>query len=185
MSDSSFQQLLLEQLSVLAGPLRAIAKSEYLLRNMARSIGWDLDQITGLPIVAVQTHLNQLETNFEILSGFLETPPQTLSDLGQALDAVDQCFHIVRDLSSILAEGTRPSQFEEFGRDLISATTIAHLQATAPLGVRLAVLFTLIEPGNSDRLGACLRLSRKSGQISSHATKTSAWTYRRSDQVTR
>ena len=152
MSDSNAQQSLLEQLSVLAGPLRVIAQSEYLLRNMARSIGWDLDQITGLPIVALQTRLNQLETNFEILSRFIETPPQSLSDLGQALDAVDQCFQIVRELSSILAEGARPSQFEEFGRDLISATTIAHLQATSPLLYDLAVLFTLIEPGNNELL---------------------------------
>src|SRR5215510_1655580 len=143
---------MLEQLSVLAGPLRAVAQSEYLLRNMARSIGWDLDQITGLPIVALQTRLNQLESNFEILSRFIETPPQSLSDLGQALDAVDQCFQIVRELSSILAEGARPSQFDEFGRDLISATTIAHLQATSPLLYDLAVLFTLIEPGNSELL---------------------------------
>jgi hypothetical protein len=152
MSEDNAQQSLLEQLSVLVGPLRVVAQSEYLLRNMARSIGWDLDQITGLPIVALQTRLNQLENNFEILSAFLETPPQTLSELGQALDAVDQCFQTVRELSSILAEGTRPSQFEEFGRDLITATTIAHLQGTAPLVYDLAVLFTLIEPGNNDSL---------------------------------
>src|SRR4030095_16749259 len=152
MSEDNAQQSLLEQLSVLVGPLRVVAQSEYLLRNMARSIGWDLDQITGLPIVALQTRLNQLESNFEILSRLIETPPQSLPDLGQALDAVDQCFQIVRELSSILAEGTRPSQFEEFGRDLISATTIAHLQATSPILSDLAVLFTLIEPGNSELL---------------------------------
>ena len=152
MNDNNAQQALVERLSALAGPLRAVAQSEYLLRNMARSVGWDLDQITGLPIGDLQARLNQFVIDFETLSAFLESPPQTLSDLSKALDAVDRSFRTIREIPSILSEGAQPSQFKEFGRDLISALTIAHLQATAPLLYDLAVLFTLIEPGNNQSL---------------------------------
>ncbi|HET9533257.1 MAG TPA: DUF6603 domain-containing protein [Blastocatellia bacterium] len=153
MNDNA-QQALLEQLSVLAGPLRAVAQSEYLLRNLARSVGWDLDQITGLRIGDLQARLNQFVSSFETLGAFLESPPETLSELSKALDAVDQSFRSVREISTILAEGAQPSEFKEFGRDLISALTIAHLQGTAPLLYDLAVLFTLIEPGNNQSLSA-------------------------------
>jgi hypothetical protein len=58
------QQGLLEHLGVMAGPLRAVAESEYMLRNLARSVGWDLDEITGLPIGELQARLNEFVNNF-------------------------------------------------------------------------------------------------------------------------
>jgi hypothetical protein len=146
------QQGLLERLSVLVGPLRAIAKSEYLLRNFARSIGWDLDQITGLPIGQLQARINQIVADFETLSEFADSPPETLSELGEALDAAGDAFGAIRDISSILAAGSQPPQFKEFGRDVVSALTIAHLQGTSPLLYDLLVLLTLIEPGSSQTL---------------------------------
>ena len=82
MSDSSFQQSLLEQLSVLAGPLRAIAKSEY-LRNMARSIVGSI----RLPVChrccgkRSQSTRKQLRDPEQVH----RNPPQSLSDLGRHL----------------------------------------------------------------------------------------------------
>ena len=146
------QQGLLEHLSVLMGPLRAVAESEFLLRNFARSIGWDLDQITGLPISELRTRLNEFISSFETLSSRIQSPPQTLSELSAALDAADEAFSSIQEISSILAEGAQPSQFKEFGRDLISAMTIAHLHGVSPLLFHLAVLLTIIEPASNDSL---------------------------------
>lgn len=151
MNDNA-QQGLLEHLALLVGPLRTVAQSEYLLRNLARSIGWDLDQITGLPISELQARLNEFANIFETLNGFVQTPPRTLAELGAALDAADQAFTTIRDISSILGEGAQPSQFKQFGRDLISALTIAHIQGTTPLLYDLAVLFTIIDPGTAQPL---------------------------------
>ena len=116
------------------------------------SVGWDLDEITGLPIGDLQARLNQFVNNFETLSAFLETPPQTLSELRTALDAVDQVFRTIRNISSILDEGAQPSQFKEFGRDLISALTIAHLQATSPLLYRPRCAVHAHRTGNNQSL---------------------------------
>lgn len=151
MTDNA-QRGLLEHISFLVGPLRAVAHSEYVLRNMARSVGWDLDQITGLPIGELQSRFSQMADSFERVSAFLGSPPQTLSELSTALDAAEQAFSAIRDISTILAEGAQPSQFKEFGRDLISALTIAHLQGTTPLLYHLAVLLTLIEPADRQQL---------------------------------
>jgi hypothetical protein len=146
------QQGLFQQLSVLVGPLRAAAQSEYVLRSMALSVGWDLDEITGLPVGDLQARLNELINGVETLSAFLEKPPQTLSELRASLDAAKQVFGAIRNISSILDEGAQPSQFKEFGRDLISAMTVAHLQGASPLLYHLAVLFTVIEPANNQSL---------------------------------
>jgi hypothetical protein len=151
MNDNA-QQGLLEHLSVLVGPLRTVAQSEYLLRNLARSIGWDLDQITGLPIGELQARLNEFINNFETLSEFVQTPPETLTELSAALDAAEQAFGTIRDIPSILGQGAQPSQFKQFGRDLINALTIAHIQGSSPLLYDLAVLLTIIEPGNNQSL---------------------------------
>jgi hypothetical protein len=146
------QEGLLARLAVLLAPLRVVAESEYVLRDMAASVGWDLDEITGLPVAELQARLNQFVTAFEALSGFLDAPPQTLSELGEALDAADAAFEAVRGIASVLAEGAQPLQFKEFGRDLVSAMTIAHLQTHAPVLYHLAVLLTVVEPADLDAL---------------------------------
>jgi hypothetical protein len=146
------QEGLLARLAVLLAPLRLVAESEYVLRDMAASVGWDLDEITGLPVAELQARLNQFVIAFETLSAFLDAPPQTLSELGDALDAADAVFEAVRGISSVLAEGAQPSQFKEFGRDLVSAMTIAHLQTHAPVLYHLAVLLTVVEPADLDAL---------------------------------
>ncbi|MDQ3666948.1 MAG: hypothetical protein M3410_10300 [Acidobacteriota bacterium] len=151
MSDNA-QQGLLAYLGVMLAPLRAVVESEFLLRDMAASVGWDLDEITGLPLGELQARLNEFASSFETLSGFIETPPQTFSELGAALDAADGAFQSIRDISTIMAEGAQPSQFKEFGRDLVSAMTIAHLQAQTPILYHLAVLLTVVELANNDAL---------------------------------
>lgn len=148
------QEVLLARLAVLLAPLRVVAESEYVLRDMAASVGWDIDEITGLPVAELQARLNQFVTSFETLSEFLDEPPQTLSELGEALDAADAAFTSVRAIASVLAEGAQPSQFKEFGRDLVSAMTIAHLQTQAPVLYHLAVLLTVIEPADLEALSA-------------------------------
>ena len=151
MNDNA-QQGLLEHLGVLVGPLRAAAQSEYLLRNFARSVGWDLDEVTGLKIGELQARLNELISSFETLSGLIQSPPQTLSELSAALDAAEQTFSSIQQISTILAEGAQPSQFKEFGRDLISAITIAHIHGASPVLFHLLVLLTIIEPASNDAL---------------------------------
>jgi len=86
MSDNA-QQELLAHLGMLLAPLRAVAESEFLLRDMARSVGWDIDEITGLPLAELQARLNEFVNSFETLSGLIETPPQTLSELGATSSA--------------------------------------------------------------------------------------------------
>src|SRR5262245_14589125 len=109
---------------------------------MARSIGWDLDEVTGLPLGELQARLNEFVANADTLNGFVDAPPQSLSELATALDAAARTFETIRDISTILAEGAQPTHFEEFGRDLISAMTIAHLHAVSPLAYHLGVLLT-------------------------------------------
>lgn len=151
MSDNA-QQMLLGHLSMLLAPLRTLAESEFLLRDMARSVGWDLDEITGLPLGALQDRLNEFVNRFETLSGLIETPPRTLSELGAALEAAEGVFRSIQDISAILAEGAQPSQFKEFGRDLVSAMTLAHLRAQSPVLYNLAVLLTVVEPSDNAAL---------------------------------
>jgi hypothetical protein len=146
------QQRLLAHLGMLAGPLRTVAESEFLLRDLARSVGWDLDEITGLPLGDLQARLNELVHDFEALSALIESPPETLAELGAALETAEQAFRAVREISTILAEGAQPPQFAEFGRDLVSAMTIAHLQVWAPVLYHLAVLLTIVEPADNAAL---------------------------------
>lgn len=148
------QHALLVRLAVLLAPLRVVAESEYALRDMAASVGWDLDEITGLPVVELQARLNQFATSFDTLTEILDPGPQTLDELGQALDATESAFEAVRAIATVLAEGAQPSQFKEFGRDLVSAMTIAHLQTQAPIFYHLAVLLTIIEPADPEALTA-------------------------------
>ncbi|HEY0377474.1 MAG TPA: DUF6603 domain-containing protein [Pyrinomonadaceae bacterium] len=146
------QDALLVRLAVLLAPLRVVAESEYALRDMAASVGWDLDEITGLPVVELQTRLNQFATSFDTLTGALDPPPETLAALGEVLDAAESAFEAVRAIASVLAEGAQPSHFKEFGRDLVSAMTIAHLQTHAPVLYHLAVLLTIVEPADREAL---------------------------------
>jgi hypothetical protein len=146
------QEGLVGHLTMLLQPLRSVAESEFLLRDMAASVGWDIDQITGLPIGQLQARLTAFLAHFDTLNNLLDTPPQTLEELGAALEAVDGMFREIRELSSIMAEGTQPSQFREFGRDLISAMTIAHLQGWSPILYQMFVLLTIIEPADNDAL---------------------------------
>ena len=151
MTDNA-QRGLLEHLKVLLTPLAAVARSHFLLRDIAGSVGWDLDKIAGLPLAELQARLDQFVTSFETLSGFVESPPETFDELSEALDAAGDAFEAVRGLADVLAAGTEPTHFKEFGRDLVTALTLAHVQAQAPVLFHLAVLLTVIEPGGKSPL---------------------------------
>jgi hypothetical protein len=150
--DNNAQKGLLENLAVLLAPLRAVAESEYVMRDMARSVGWDLDEVTGLPLGELRARLTQFVASLDTLVGFIDAPPETFDELGEALDAAEAAFDSVRGLASVLAEGAQPPQFKEFGRDLVTAMTIAYLQAQAPILYHLAVLLTVVEPADNAAL---------------------------------
>ena len=133
-------------------PLRAAAQSEFQLRELAGTIGWDLDRITGFPVDELADRLADFVEAADGLLANAEHPPETLPELVEALEAAQHAFDAVRDISAIFATGGAPSQFEEFGRDLIETMTATYLQLGQPVLYHLAVLLTLIEPADNAAL---------------------------------
>lgn len=148
------QRGLVGYVSLTLAPLRAAAQSELHLRELAGTIGWDLDRITGLPLDDLAERLADFVAGTDELLALVDDAPRTLPELLDALDATQRAFQAIHDLPSIFAAGTGPSQFEEFGRDLIEAAATAYLQLAHPVAYHLAVLLTLIEPPDNAALSA-------------------------------
>lgn len=142
------QQGLVSGVSLVLAPLRAAAKSEQHLRDLAGMVGWDLDRVAGLPIDELTDRLRDLAGAADVLIAGVEHPPQTLLDLLRALDAAQRAFDAAHGLSSVFADGGGPSHFEEFGRDLVELSVTTYLQLAWPVAYHLAVLLTLIEPAD-------------------------------------
>jgi hypothetical protein len=144
---SNFQQLLLGEVNLLLRPLAEAAESDVRRRQIFESIGWDLEAITDFPVAEFKSTLGQLVASYEQIGGWVEQPPTTLSELLDALRAIEQTVNRIRQLSKLMDKPdlVRPPEFDRLASDLIEHMTIDYLQTYHPFVHSLAELLTLIE----------------------------------------
>lgn len=141
-------QRLLIKLSYLMEPLNTLTESEAFLRDLAGTIGWDLDEVVGLPIDELTETLSEFAASYQHLTEEItESPPESLSELLDTLNTAGQLIASIQRLQSVLEnpDFTKPPQFEEFGKDVIRVLAASYLHASQPVLLHMFVLLSIIE----------------------------------------
>lgn len=149
MSDNILHKILRE-LELFVDPIKAAANSEEDRSTLFARLGWDLERLTHLPVEDLERALTQLVDSYERLRDLLDSPLDSLEDLGEGLAAIGGLFESVRQLHRLGNLGAAPPQFDRFGLDLIEFLITDYLQTWYPAIYHWALLFTLIEPPASD-----------------------------------
>ena len=142
------QHRVLVDLSELLKPIAAAAENELLLRELAGRIGWDLDEIVGLPVGDLMDILGRFMAAYQqFIAEAIDEPPESLDEFQEALESVRALFSIIEELKALLDQPglVRPPQFEAFARDLTEVLAASYLLMWQPALYYLGVLLTLIQ----------------------------------------
>lgn len=145
--ESNFQQTLLQELKVLLAPIRAAAESELSRRQLFIDLGWNTEGNPGFPAVQLVERLSELVNGYEQLAAAVDSPPQTLLEFLEALDAVADIFEAVNQLKILFEDFDldQPDQLGQLGQELTTLLVTRYLEVFHPIIFRLAVLLTIIK----------------------------------------
>lgn len=140
----NFQQLALIDLMGLLDPLLAAAESAEHRRRLLADLGWDLEAMTGFRPEDLDDALRPLTDTLAAIRTAIGDPPDSLEEIGQALETARQLFESISALSNAPVPAPLP-ELSTFGRDLLEFLPAAYLRRRYPPAFALGELLTLIE----------------------------------------
>ncbi len=162
---------ILGNLFLLLAPLRLAAENEGYVRDLAASVGWDLDEVVGFDAAAASADLRVIAGGVEAIAGHLVKPPESLSEFARALDDAGRTFTAVRDLGSILGDASG-ANLDDFAKALLEALVIANWFQLSPVSFSIAeILGLVVAPDDGPLLPAILdgerviRFEHRRGQL--------------------
>lgn len=129
-------------------PLRLAIESEYARKRLFGDIGWDID---ALPQARIVEALETIESATTTLGGFVDDPPDTLAEFGDALDAAGQLvdgFHALDDAVSDTTD-VDPEIYAALGEDLFTRLVVLYLRSDHPVLLQVAVFLTLVRSADA------------------------------------
>ncbi|MCP4403232.1 MAG: hypothetical protein GY801_38730 [bacterium] len=143
---------LLERLLIKFGELLelfgVLSEEEDALRKFALTIGWDLDEIVGLPVEELIQAISEFAGSYQqIVEDIVTSPPESLPEYLDTLNSIGHLISSIQAMQRIMdhPDFDKPTQFEEFGKDVLRALTATYIRVTQPVLYHVAVLLTLIE----------------------------------------
>jgi hypothetical protein len=133
--NENLQEILLSEIRSLLLPLASATESDFRGRLLSKVTGWNLETGSDLAIEG-------LIDAYERLGGLLENPPETLAEVIEALDKVNQLFSAVRQVRA--QPGTEVQGLEKLGKDLIKALVSGYLKSWHPAVYDVLALLTVI-----------------------------------------
>jgi len=124
------------------------AENELMLREILRGIGWDLDELAGFSVGQLSDSLKPLAQDLKKLSEYVETPPETFSDIGDVLLLSEKLFNHIHSLTEVLRniefDSPDKDRLVEFVEDVLNYTVVLSISSRFPVVYDFLVLLTLI-----------------------------------------
>lgn len=138
---------LLAELRELLEPLADAAEDESSRYDLFQQLGWNIDSIEDFPLAELAARLSDLHPQLAVLADAVEHPPDSFEGYADVLAAAAELYGALRELHT-LGSGMDPSlPFHRLGVDLMEYLTVEYLIDHHPLVHDLAMLLTVIEPG--------------------------------------
>jgi hypothetical protein len=155
----SLHEVLLNEVGLLLEPVSGAAASQWGRRTLFGAIGWDLEAIPGFPVDRLNAAVAAVDGARRAALAAIANPPRSLDDFAQTLLAVANGVDAVREIAGILDQAgmSRPEQFEQLGRDLVSFLTTEYLSFYHPRLYTTLALLTLVEPAEAVPLSDAVR----------------------------
>ena len=143
-----FKRILIKSGDLL-GLFSTLSESENSLRKLALTVGWNLDDIVGLPVEELTQTLSEVATSYQhlVVEDIIESSPESLSQFIDTFNSAGQLLTSLQRLQSILEspDFVMPPQFEDFAKDLLQIFTVSYLRGSQPVLFHLLVLLSIIE----------------------------------------
>jgi hypothetical protein len=134
---------ILDRLIVILTPLRLAGEHEEYLRNLASSVGWDLDEVVGFDAAAAAADLRTISEGIEAITHHVADPPETLSAFVAALEQARRTFEAIHNLGRLLGHADS-AHLDDFAKALLEALVIAHWFQLSPTSFVIAELLGLV-----------------------------------------
>ena len=137
----NLQEIFLREIRRLLLPLAVATENDFRGQLLFDLTGWNLEAGSD---PAIDQRLVEFIDAYESLDDLIEEPPETLTDVLEVLDKVNQLVSAVRLVKAQPGnEGQGP---EELGKDLISALVIGYLKLWHPAVYDVLAVLTVIRP---------------------------------------
>ena len=145
----NFQRILFEELRLFFEPVLAVEGDPEQVFYLFRMAGWDLHTILDGNDAAFMNSFQGVVAAVSIVDDLIEDPPESLTDLGPALNAALRLLESLRSLPNAIS-GTRPPQIDQMIINLLEQLTLLYLLKKSPLAYSLLEFLTIIHTRTDD-----------------------------------
>lgn len=150
--EENFQELMTREFRRLLDPVIYAAQDSSVRQKLFQEVGWDLENSAAFPAAQFSEKLTQIASSARLMERYIESPPQTLSELLTALDSCADIFFAIREIPTLLdsLEPQGGKQLKQLSEDLINFLVVRYWARFHPTSFRLAQLLTIVRASNEE-----------------------------------
>lgn len=134
--------------------VETLAKDEQQFRGLIMTTGWELDKLVGFNLSDLSNALAPLSTDLQDLLHYIEDPPDSFGEVGDAFDKAQSAFGRLSELKAVLQnldlDGPDKDKLLEFGKDLLNILIAIYIRTKSPIAFHILYLLTLIDFDDAD-----------------------------------
>ena len=152
--EQNFQKILVENIESFLQPLLGAAESPTVRKRLFREMGWNFDEDSGIPEVALVNQITNLVTPIQQLTNLIENPPESLADLIDVLETLKSLFNQLKGIkTSIEGIGSviTPEMLADFGEDLLQYLVTRYIRRESKTLYDILRVLVIIDTKKSDQ----------------------------------
>lgn len=150
MEENNILNNVIRDLLVLTNPIKEAAINSDYRKSLLNELGWNFNSIDGIPIVEIENTLSTINTVIDNISVLVDSPPETIESISEALDNLKLLFQSIEDIKDIFVGVTLPigfiDEFQKIGKDLSDLLIGRYLERHYPTFYYGLCLLGIVDP---------------------------------------
>lgn len=145
----NLQDIIVQEFNRLLKPIVVAANDPDERDELFKAIGWDIESFDPASVSSLNNLLGGINLAYTTFNSIIQTPPQTIAEVLQLIDAIEQLIAVIKQLETMTGNNLM-SGFSDLGRDLIDHLTTNYLQLYQPIFFEVLVCLGLIQHKEED-----------------------------------